>query len=46
LNSLLKASALSSMAPSMTAAASAGMIPTIDRTLTGTGTPDGVISRS
>ena len=36
MNRLFMAIACCSMAPSMTAAASIGMIPTMDRTLTGT----------
>ena len=36
MNILFMVSALCSMSPSMTPAASAGMIPTMDRTLTGT----------
>ena len=36
MNRLLRVMALSSMAPSRTIAARTGMIPTMDRTLTGT----------
>ena len=46
MNPLFRVIARRSMSPSMTAAARAGMIPTMDRTLTGTAFPDGVSSRS